>query len=641
MNAFNIVLFLLLLLRAGHFHARQGAQRPAVDEVSDLKEFKKLLRTKTNVLVCFVSSVKQAAPTVKVFREAADAVRGQGTMLLVDCSGEAKKMCRKMKVSPEPYMLKHYKDGDFHKDYDRLLSPASMVAFMRDPAGDAPWEEDTAAGDVVHVPDAPSLGKFLRKEMRPTMVMFYAPWCGFCKQLKPEYAAAATALRDRAALAAVDVNRPENAAVRHKFNITGFPTLLYFENGSQKYVYEGENNKDGIVGFMHNPHRPPEKAKEPEWSETKSDVVHLTAATFDQFLKAESSVLVMFYAPWCGHCKKMKPEYEKAAKIMKDEQIPGALAAVDATKETTVTSRFGIRGYPTVKYFRGGELGFDVSVRTAGELVGFMRDPREPPPPPPPERPWSEEASEVVHLGEDSFKPFLRKKKHVLVMFYAPWCGHCKKAKPEFSAAAEEFKDDTKVEFAAVDCTEHSAVCSALDVKGYPTFKYFHYYSKESKPYNGGRVKADFVSFMRDPQNPLAGMVPPASTDDPAEAWGMLEGAEHVVHLTDVSFDKHIREGRPTLVMFYAPWCGHCKRLKPAYCQAAAALSEDGSRGVLAAVDSTANPALTDRFKVHAFPTLKLFAGGAAPSDYERARTVEDIVAFMKTVGGGQKRDEL
>lgn len=62
-------------------------------------------------------------------------------------------MCKKLKVSPEPYILKHYKDGDFNKDYDRRETINSMVNFMRDPSGDLPWEEDNAAADVVHIAD--------------------------------------------------------------------------------------------------------------------------------------------------------------------------------------------------------------------------------------------------------------------------------------------------------------------------------------------------------------------------------------------------------------------------------------------------------------------------------------------------------
>lgn len=62
-------------------------------------------------------------------------------------------MCKSLKVKPEPYILKHYKDGEFHKDYDRKETSQSMVAFMKDPAGDAPWEEDDQATDVVHLPD--------------------------------------------------------------------------------------------------------------------------------------------------------------------------------------------------------------------------------------------------------------------------------------------------------------------------------------------------------------------------------------------------------------------------------------------------------------------------------------------------------
>lgn len=66
-------------------------------------------------------------------------------------SREAKKLCKKLKATPEPMSLKHYKNGEFHKDYDRKMTVQSMVSFMRDPSGDAPWEEEDSANDVKHI----------------------------------------------------------------------------------------------------------------------------------------------------------------------------------------------------------------------------------------------------------------------------------------------------------------------------------------------------------------------------------------------------------------------------------------------------------------------------------------------------------
>lgn len=240
------------------------------------------------------------------------------------------------------------------------------------------------------------------------MVMFYAPWCGFCKQLKPDYSAAATELKPKSILAAIDVNRPENAMIRKTYNITGFPTLLYYEGGQMKYTYEGENNKAAIVKFMQNPTAPPlAKPKEADWaSETDSEIVHLTSSNFEPALEDEKSVMVMFYAPCkfyeeifnfkfvkvtkianlfylplrlnylitgCGHCKRMKPEYEKAATIMKEKKIPGVLAALDATKENSIASQYNVKGYPTVKYFVNGEFKFDVNVRDSDKIIEFMK----------------------------------------------------------------------------------------------------------------------------------------------------------------------------------------------------------------------------------------------------------------------------
>ena len=54
------------------------------------------------------------------------------------------------------------------------------------------------------------------------------------------------------------------------------------------------------------------------------------------------------------------------------------------------------------------------------QLCHLFFSPKEPPPPPPPEKDWREVPSEVIHLTDEAFKGFVKKKKHVLVMFYAP-----------------------------------------------------------------------------------------------------------------------------------------------------------------------------------------------------------------------------
>jgi len=82
------------------------------------------------------------------------------------------------------------------------------------------------------------------------------------------------------------------------------------------------------------------------------------------------------------------------------------------------------------------------------------------------------------------------------------------------------------------------------------------------------------------------------------------------------------------LVMFHAPWCGHCKSLAPEYAKAAQQLATQGGSSVLAKVDCTIHSGLQNRFAIQGFPTLKFFRNGT-PIDYEGGRTAADIISFV------------
>jgi len=222
------------------------------------------------------------------------------------------------------------------------------------------------------------------------LVEFYAPWCGHCKSLKPVWEKVAKALKGIVKVGAVDMDADPQAGA--PYDVKGFPTLKFFgTNKSKPDDYQGGRDENGIIKYVMKQIKTAVngrlKGKQQESKSSSSsnnkggrassegDVVVLTDSNFDETVYNSKDVwLIEFYAPWCGHCKKLEPEWNEAASAMKGKVKFGK---VDATEQKKLGSRFQIQGYPTIKYWEYGKGKSDRSAkayesgRTASDIQNF------------------------------------------------------------------------------------------------------------------------------------------------------------------------------------------------------------------------------------------------------------------------------
>ncbi|KZT07109.1 protein disulfide isomerase [Laetiporus sulphureus 93-53] len=238
-------------------------------------------------------------------------------------------------------------------------------------------------------------------------------------------------------------------------------------------------------------------------------------------------------------------------------------------------------------------------------------------------------ASNVIDLVPDNFDEVVGQGKPALVEFFAPWCGHCKNLAPVYEEVANSFahaKD--KVVIAKVDADGvGKPLGQKYGVTGFPTLKWFNADGGEPEKYEGARDFDSLANFITSKSGVKSSVKPP-----PPPAYQIL----------DIStFDEVVLDSdSDVIVSFTAPWCGHCKRLKPTWDDVAKDFVAE-STCIIANIDADAahNKPLAEKYGIKSFPTIKFFPKGHKdePQDYEGGRSEEAFVEFLNEKCGTQR----
>jgi protein disulfide-isomerase A1 len=446
-----------------------------------------------------------------------------------------------------------------------------------------------------------------------------------------------------------------------------------------------------------------------------SDVHDLTEETFAPFIKENSLVLAEFFAPWCGHCKALAPEYEDAATTLKEKNI--ALAKIDCTEQADLCKEYGVEGYPTLKIFRGTENVAPYSgQRKAPAIVSYMTKQSLP------------AVSELTtSTGLDEFKTA---DKIVVVGFFG---ADDKASNATFTEVGEELRDSY-----LFGATSDAGLAEAEGVVQ-PSIVLYKTFDEGKNTFTEKFVKDDILAFTKTAATPLIGEVGPETYADymaagiplayifaetpeeretlakslkpvaeeykgkvnfatiDAGAFGQHAGnlnlevgtwpafaiqdttknqkfpyteAGSAKALSEKKIGKFVKdfvagkvepsiksepipekqEGPVTVVVaknyqevvidskqdvlleFYAPWCGHCKALAPKYDELAGMYKDHADKVVISKVDATLNDVPDE---IQGFPTIKLFKAGSKsePIEYSGDRSIKDLAKFIKENG--------
>ncbi|XP_049579194.1 protein disulfide-isomerase A3 [Syngnathus scovelli] len=433
------------------------------------------------------------------------------------------------------------------------------------------------------------------------LVEFYAPWCGHCKRLAPEYEAAATRLKGIVPLAKVDCTA--HSSTCSKFGVNGYPTLKIFRSGEVSGPYDGPRSADGIVSFLKKQAGP-------------ASVELTTEADFEKFIADKDASVVGFFA---DNSSPAYTEFQNAAKDLR-ENYRFAHTSVEALLKSQGVDGEGVilfRPPRLSNKFEDGSVKFSGEKCTKNTIKTFIKD---------------SVFGICPHMTDDN-KDQLR-GKDLLVAYYDVdydknpkgsnyWRNRVMKVAKSFLDQGKElrFAVASKQSFShdlsefGLDGAQGEVPVVAMRTAGGDKYVMTEEFTRDGKA---------LESFLRDYfdgklKRYLKSEPIPENNDGPVKI------------LVAENFDAIANDdSKDALIEFYAPWCGHCKSLEPKYTELAEKLANDPNL-VIAKMDATAND-VPSPYEVSGFPTIYFAPAGSKmqPKKYEGGREVSDFIAFLK-----------